>query len=100
MGMVWHNDPKHSIIFYKEFWTENALVFSTPPKHAWAYVMSEVIIKIESASTMLLCIVGALVVCCGGCGAGYNYWDNRDAEKMRGVQKNCKIIGGNSVLNV
>lgn len=68
MGMVWHNDPTHSIIFYKEFWTENALVFETTPKHAWAYVMGDVIIRIESATTMFLCVVmgiGALGACCG-----------------------------------
>ena len=76
MGMVWHNDPTHSIIFYKEFWTENALVFETPPKHAWAYVMGDVIIRIESVSIMIICFVmglGALGVCCG---AVYKCCDN------------------------
>jgi len=76
MGMVWHNDPRHSIIFYKEFWTENALVFETPPKHAWAYVMGDIIIRIESVSIMIICFVMGLGGLCTCCGAVYKCHDS------------------------
>ena len=64
MIMVWNNDPKHSLIFYKEFWTENAFVFHKTPPKAWAYVMSDIIIRIYSASITLVFMIIVLGGCC------------------------------------
>lgn len=64
MIMVWNNDPKHSVIFYKEFWTESAFVFHKTPPKAWAYVMSDVIIRIYSASITLVFMIIVLGGCC------------------------------------
>ena len=67
MGMVWYNDPKHSMLINKEFWTETAIKFNIKPEKYWAYIMSDVVIKIYSALLMVLAVLIPCIGLCAGC---------------------------------
>lgn len=88
MGEIWHQDPRHSIFFYPEYWKESVMDFSclnvtqlntTLNNHLrkgqvcrvydkkWAYIMSDVVIRIYSfIIMMILSIVLPIIVCCLG----------------------------------
>ena len=60
--MIWHHDPNHTILFFKEFWTEAS--FTVVAKKSIYYYMGDVIIRIYSTlflilSCILPCILGA-----------------------------------------
>ena len=60
--MIWHHDPNHTILFFKEFWTEAS--FIVVAKKSTYYYMGDVIIRIYSTfflilSCILPCVLGA-----------------------------------------
>lgn len=61
ISMIWHHDPNHTILFFKEFWTE--LSFTVVAKKSTYYYMGDVIIRIYSTfflilSCILPCVLG------------------------------------------
>jgi hypothetical protein len=86
MGSIWHEDPKHSILFYEEYWKESVMDFScfnstqlnatlqpylrngnTCPLYdkKWAYIMSDVIIRIYSFFLIMIFSIILPIICCG-----------------------------------
>lgn len=79
MGSIWHGDPNHSILYYPEYWKESVMDFSCHNTtdvvktdcrvydKKWAYVMSDVVVRIYSFLFMILfSIVLPIIVCCFG----------------------------------
>lgn len=76
IGVIWHDDPSHSVLFYGDFWTTPALDFNHHGHHhghhhsidqKWAYVMTDVLVRIYSTILLFFTIIGLpLLVCFGG----------------------------------
>lgn len=109
MGSIWHDDPRHSIMFYNEYWTESAINFnclnvtqlnaSIPTSlrngnvckvydKKWAYIMSDVVIRIYSF--ILMCIFSIilpiiLIILCGGANVkGISVTNSNPQVNLRG----------------
>ena len=94
MGSIWHEDPKHSILYYEEYWKESVMDFrclNTTQLNTnltqslrngnvcrvydkkWAYIMSDVVVRIYSFILIILfSIVLPIIVCCLGCFKGFS----------------------------
>lgn len=76
IGVIWHDDPSHSVLFYGDFWTNPALDFNHHGHHhghhhsidhKWAYVMTDVLVRIYSTILLFFTIIGLpLLACFGG----------------------------------
>ena len=66
MGMIWHHDPKHSILFYKEYWSEWAFKVSNVNGKETFYYMTDVLIRIYSFAMMVLSIILPCILCAFG----------------------------------
>ena len=53
--MIWHHDPNHTILFFKEFWTEAS--FTIIAKKSMYYYMGDVIIRIYSTLFLILSFI-------------------------------------------
>lgn len=58
MGIIWHIDPEHSVLFYKGFWTEWAFDVPKGTSGVVFYKIGDVMIRIYSVSiiTLTLCM--------------------------------------------
>lgn len=91
IGRIWHVDPKHTMLWYSDFWSQGithqpnvtqttlSILHSNttatlrganatlPPDHVvmWPYVTSDVVVRIYGFYLMLLTVIGGLVCCCG-----------------------------------
>ena len=87
-GRLWHDDPRHNILFYGPFWNEGVTqpridqytadiarasnsTSAVPRADAqlasmWVYVMSDVVIRLHEFSLMLLPVLAGVFVCMGG----------------------------------
>jgi hypothetical protein len=90
IGKIWHSDPYHSIFFYRDFWCDpfictaegrishpnicsgqspilNNTHFESPTFSNWPYIVSTVVIRIHGLGLMILPVIVAILVSCGGC---------------------------------
>lgn len=63
MGKVWYDNPQYSLLFYNKFWSEGALP-NLSLSNKWAYVMSDILIRIYSTIILLFTMIGIPVLCC------------------------------------
>ena len=61
IGMIWHHDPNHSVVFYKEFWTEWA--FEVHNEKAPFYYMTDVLVRIYSTCMLVLSCIMPCILC-------------------------------------
>lgn len=66
MGIIWHEDPEHSVLFYKEFWTEWAFDIPKGTSGVTYFRMGDVVIRIYSTTMILLtfmmpCIIPVVI---------------------------------------
>jgi hypothetical protein len=74
IGIIWDKDPRHTILFYPQYWNKLAIDFPNnlnnkivypEIKKQWAYVMADIIIRCYSfiilVSTMIICPIICLI---------------------------------------
>lgn len=66
MGKVWHEDPNHSVLFYREYWSKEAMSNLKHIDNAPFYTMTDVLIRIYSFITILFTIALVPLGCCFG----------------------------------
>ena len=93
MGKIWHVDPQHTLFWYNSYWTEGITNFTNvmnvtnvTMQHMtnssvnlrgsgivpvedlphWPYVMSDVVVRIYGFLLMSVCVIVAILGCCGG----------------------------------
>ena len=63
--MIWHHDPNHTILFFKEFWTEAS--FTVVAKKSTYYYIGDVIIRIYSTLFLILSFILPCILGLFGC---------------------------------
>ena len=66
MGIIWHEDPEHSVLFFKQFWTEWAFDIPKGTSGVTYFRMGDVVIRIYSTIMILLtfmmpCIIPVVI---------------------------------------
>ena len=66
MGIIWHEDPEHSVLFFKQFWTEWAFDIPKGTSGVTYFRMADVVIRIYSTTIILLtfmmpCIIPVVI---------------------------------------
>lgn len=61
IGMIWHHDPNHTVLFYPEFWTEWAFKVHDVNNKEIFYHITDVLIRIYSTLALILSFV---LPCC------------------------------------
>ena len=66
MGIIWHEDPEHSVLFFKQFWTEWAFDIPKGTSGVTYFRMGDVVIRIYSTTMILLtfmmpCIIPVVI---------------------------------------
>ncbi len=66
MGIIWHEDPEHSVLFFKQFWTEWAFDIPKGTSGVTYFRMGDVVIRIYSTFMILLtfampCIIPVVI---------------------------------------
>lgn len=61
--MIWHHDPNHTILFFKEFWTEAS--FTVVANKSTYYYMGDVIIRIYSTLFLILSFILPCILVAG-----------------------------------
>ena len=59
--MIWHHDPNHTILFYKEFWSEFSFKVSVDKKVY--YYIGDVLIRIYSTALLILLFIIPCILC-------------------------------------
>ena len=57
LGILWQKYPEHTIMFYPEFWNSGLSKFNNTTAEHWPYVMSDVVVRIESFCLMSLAVI-------------------------------------------
>jgi len=92
MGVIWDRHPHHTIMFYRDFWTDGLTHFGSVGRELvgcgkvsmasnvrrlaefsgphWPYVMSDVVARIYGFCMMLVPVILGIVACCGGTAVG------------------------------
>lgn len=66
LGILWQKYPEHTIMFYPEFWNEGLSNFNNTTVEHWPYVMSDVVVRIDSFCFMSLPIILGFALFCTG----------------------------------
>ena len=61
IGIIWYQDPHHSVIFYKEFWSE--LVVDKSVNNAWVFIMADIIVRLASSIVIFITMLMLPIMC-------------------------------------
>ena len=65
ISMIWYHDPNHTILFFKEFWTEAS--FTVVAKKSIYYYIGDIIIRIYSTLFLILSFILPCIIGVFGC---------------------------------